>query len=385
MEATLAKLNRTAATALGAAIAASLVLAIVRVVMGGSPDELLLAAVAIVAAAGGIVLLALAYTGRMRADWATIAASAPVTYLVLSTAPRSASFEAWPVARLILALSCAAAYLWLALPMGRRIQYGVCCATMGVAAVFFTLWEPPPPKPVPIAKHLALLEAEVLQAMPGWTAKSQPMPAEVEKALGADEYLNLELTAPAGDYRVLVFITYNASAMSQVPHVPWVCMTQAGYRLKDMRQDDLPIAAIPGKEIEANVMLFEGGEGHQAARALMIQYFNVGGTYAWNRQVARFLATSGSLGQKGSFLSQTQVAVWLSPGSTEDPSEKTSRAYRIATEFVNVLVPLLEREYYPNLSGAEPASPRNKTIGDAPLFPGNYPANIGVFAQSCPK
>jgi hypothetical protein len=87
----------------------------------------------------------------------------------------------------------------------------------------------------------------------------------------------------------------------------------------------------------------------------MFQYFNVGGVYTYNREWTRVLATSGSIGQQGSFLSQTQVAIWLPPGDKEDPMAKNSAAYRMGLEFLNVLVPLLEREHYPNLGhGATP-------------------------------
>jgi hypothetical protein len=84
----------------------------------------------------------------------------------------------------------------------------------------------------------------------------------------------------------------------------------------------------------------------------MFQYFRVGDTYTWNRQIARFLATTGSLG-RGSFLSQTQVAIWLAPGDTQDPMDKSSPAYRLGLQILDLLVPLLERGYYPDLRGPE--------------------------------
>jgi hypothetical protein len=127
-------------------------------------------------------------------------------------------------------------------------------------------------------------------------------------------------------------------------------MAQAGYRIVgDVRQDEVPITAIPGMEIQPNVILFEGDEGRGRVRALMFQYFNVGHNYTWSREIARFLATTGSLGRAGSYLSQTQVAIWLPPGNKEDPMAKNSAAYRIGLEFLNILVPLLERDHYPNL------------------------------------
>ncbi|MBE3096629.1 MAG: hypothetical protein IMZ44_05805 [Planctomycetes bacterium] len=281
------------------------------------------------------------------------AAAAPAACAVLCAAPEAVSQESVPMARLAVLVAAAVAWLVVARPLPGRLQYGVCVACLAVAALFFTWWEPPPPKAVPIARPLALLEKELMAKLPGWTGQDRRMPKAIEGQVGADEYLNLDLTPPAGARSVTVYITYNANAMSQIPHVPWVCMTQAGYKLVEIRQDGMAIAGVAGREIQPNVILFEGGSGRERARALMFQYFRVGETYTWSRQLARFLATTGSLGGAGSFLSQTQVAVWLAPDDTRDPLDKNSPAYRLGLQVLDLLVPLLERGYYPDLRGPE--------------------------------
>ena len=281
------------------------------------------------------------------------AAAAPAACAVLCAAPEAVSQEWVPVARLAVLVAAAAAWLVVARPLPGRLQYGVCVACLAVAALFFTWWEPPPPKAVPIARPLALLEKELLAKLPGWTGADRRMPKAIEGQVGADEYLNLDLTPPGGGAHVTVYVTYNANAMSQIPHVPWVCMTQAGYQLAEIRQDGVAIAGVAGREIQPNVILFEGGSGRERARALMFQYFRVGETYTWSRQLARFLATTGSLGGAGSFLSQTQVAVWLEPGEGGDPLDKNSPAYRLGLQVLDRLVPLLERGYYPDLKRPE--------------------------------
>jgi hypothetical protein len=315
-------------------------------------------------AAMGAGLFAGIGIGRRREGYLPAVGIVPVAYAILVAAPQAASLEAWPILRLGVALAAAVAYLPVVLPLVGRLQYAVGCGVLAVGAGFFTFWEPPPPKPVPIAKPLAVLEANVLkqmnlarqqQKLPGeWTGQHQVLSKDVETVLGADEYLNLPLQLSGSQYQALVFITYNANAMTNVPHVPWVCMTQSGFNLVGIRQDDVPIASMPGLEIQPNVILFEGDEGRGKVRALMFQYFNVGGTYTWSREIARYLATTGSLGRSGSYLSQTQVAIWLPPQDAEDPMAKNSPAYRLGLEFLNVLVPLLEREHYPNLHGDSP-------------------------------
>ena len=210
------------------------------------------------------------------------------------------------------------------------------------------LWVPPPPKPVPIARPLLSLESELTGMLPGWKGKDQRLTPDVEGQVKADEYLNMDLTPPTGNSHVRVYITYNANAMSNIPHVPWVCMENAGYNLLSSRQDGVVISSVKGKEIPPNVLLFDGGPSNRSGRTLMFHYFRVGESYTWNRQLARFRATTGSLG-RGSFLSQTQVIVWPDPNDPEDPMDKGSQAYRTGVQILDLLVPLLEREYYPDL------------------------------------
>ena len=344
-----ATIRRGWAWVAAAMLVVALVLALVDALSGASAS--VLAWLGVAAAAVGAVLLVLATRERPWSAWALVAAMVPVAYLVLSTAPVAVTREALPVARLLVALASVGAYMAAAAPLASRGMYGVGCACLGVGAVFFLVWEPPPPKPVPIRQPLVALKDKLLARMPGWKGEHTRLPEATEKVLGADEYLNLALKSPDGEYQVLVFVTYNANAMSNIPHVPWVCMTQAGFRLVTIRQDDLQHPSKQGKEVRVNALYFEPGEDMGRQRALMFQYFNVGGTYEWNRQLARIMATSGAIGRRGSYLSQTQVAVWFPPSEAGDPLAKDGAAYQIGLKFLSVLIPLLENEHYPDLAG----------------------------------
>jgi hypothetical protein len=303
------------------------------------------------AAVVGMGLLIFAATNRPKSPWGAVAAVAPIIYLVLSAAWMAVSRETVPVLRLAAASGAMAAYGGVVFPLSGRLKYGVCCACLGMLALFFGLWEPPLPKPIPIRKPLGTMEAVLLNALPGWTGHHKRLDEATEKSLGADEYLNLELKPPEGDYAVTIFVTYNANAMSKVPHVPWVCMVQSGFRKVSMRQDELTLERMPGREIKPNVLLFDPPEGMGRTRALIFHYFNVGGVYTWNREWTRVLATSGSL--TGSYLSQTQIVVYFEPREGEDPTAKGSKPYQRGLEMLNLVAPLLEKEYYPSLNEAE--------------------------------
>lgn len=306
------------------------------------------------AAAVAGVLLVVAWREPRVGPWAAAAAAVPIVYLILDAATPAVSLELLPSVRFLAALAALGPYLVLARPLAGRMAYGLGVGCLAVAAGFFLLWEPPPPTPVPIAKSLDTLGARLVAKMPGWTFESTRLPPDIEASLGADEYANLKLKSPDGQVAVTVFVTYNANAMSNIPHVPWVCMTQAGYRLVQAKQDDVMLTSLPGREIKPNVLLFEpeNKAGRGDAQSLMFQYFNVGGTYEADRTVARFIATSGSLGQTGSYISQTQVAVPVMAAG-DDPLGRNSAAYQIGVKFLNAIVPLLEGEYYPNLHGTE--------------------------------
>jgi hypothetical protein len=304
------------------------------------------------AAALGAGLLIYAATKRPRSAWAAVAATAPIIYLVLSTAWMAVSRETVPVLRLAASLGAMAAYVGVARPMSGRLQYGVCCACLGTLAVFFGLWEPPLPKPIGIRKPLITLadtKGPLMTALPGWTGHDKRLDKAVEDTLGADQYLNLELKPPDGSYGVTIFITYNANAMTKIPHVPWVCMVQSGFRIVSQRQDELALERLPGREIKPNVILFDPPEGMGRTRAMIFHYFNVGGVYTWNREWTRVLATSGSL--TGSYLSQTQIVVYFEPREGEDPTAKGSRPYQVGLGMLNLVAPLLEKDYYPSLRG----------------------------------
>jgi len=305
------------------------------------------------AGAAGAVVAVLLGARLLRSPWVLVAAGAPVVYLVLSTAPKAVSLDAMPVVRLVVSLAVLVVYLVAAVPLGHLPQYGLCCTAVGVAAVFFLAWEPPPPKPVQIARPLIGLRDDLLANMPGWTGEHQELDSAIEDVLGADAYLNLSLSSQDSPYRVQVFVAYNANAMTNIPHVPWVCMTQAGYRIVEKRKDDVPHPAKSGKELKANVILFRPSQGMPPTGALMFQYFNIGGTYEVERSLARIRATSGAIGRKGSYLTQTQVSVFLPMTEAKDAMERSSQPYTLGRTFLETLIPLLEQRYYPDLGGSE--------------------------------
>jgi len=312
-----------------------------------------LLAVGVVAAAliaGGGLVAGVVLPGQRNGWWGL--AVVPLTYILMYTSSRVflGEIQAWAVAALAASLAAGAGYGFVVRRLGARVQYGQCLGTLAVVALFLQVWEPPPPRPVPIRQSLV---QHFPRTLAGWRGMHDVLDKATEEQLGADEYLNLQLVSPENDRDAGVFITYNANAKSKVPHVPWVCMENAGYIKKRGEVRDVIIDGLGKREIQVNVLFFEPKPGITRAPALMVQYFNVGGTYETSRELAIWFGAMGSRGQEGSYLSQTQVTVWLKPDETEAPMAKDSPAYRQALVLLNEIVPLLEKEYYPDLGGAQ--------------------------------
>jgi hypothetical protein len=254
--------------------------------------------------------------------------------------------EPLDVVTFLVAAGAAAVYGRILWGVRDRFQYGACLGALGTVAVFFQFWEPPPPKPLPIRQSL---ERQFPRELGTWRGEFVRLDETTEKYLAADDYLNLRLRDGATGRAAMVFVTYSANAMSNVPHVPWVCMTQAGFLLKRSDQRDVILRPLGNKEVSVNVLYFEPKEGVEGPPALMLQYFNVGHRYTTSREAARWLATMGSL--RGSYLSQTQVAVWLEEGEKGDPFAKDGPVYGTALALLEQVAVILEREFYPDLEG----------------------------------
>ena len=357
MESTLENPGRTPLLAAMALFALVLALAAHEALALGSAP--VFAWVGVGAAAAGVALLAVARAREDLAPWLIAAAVLPLVYLVFYMGERAITGHLLALARLAAGLGAAAAWLALARRLPGRVQYAACVAALGGAAVFFQLWEPPAPVPVPIARSLVATFPRTIpvtfqgRTVAVWKGKQVELTSDVVNKLKADEYLNLSLEETTRHYQGMVFVTYNANAMSNIPHVPWVCMTQSGYEIAGQRKEEVGIESLPTLTVPVNVMLFTRDAGGRQERALMFQYFNVGHSYTIDRQIARFLATTGSIGEKGSYLSQTQVVLYLGPNDTANPLAKDSLPYQLGVGLLNAVVPLLEKDYYPDLGGSK--------------------------------
>lgn len=160
-------------------------------------DQPVFAWLGVGAAAIGMGLLVLASRGAA-APWLVGVAVLPTIYLLFYMGGKAITLDNLPIARLVVGVAVAGAYLAAAWSLPERVQYASCVAALGGAALFFQFWEPPAPTPVPIARSLV---DHFPRALGPWKGEHQVLPEHVEKALGADEYLNLQLESADGKHR----------------------------------------------------------------------------------------------------------------------------------------------------------------------------------------
>ncbi|GAI20658.1 unnamed protein product, partial [marine sediment metagenome] len=255
---------------------------------------------------------------------------------------------------------------------------GIAIAILLVTGAGFSVYSPKT-QMVPLRKRLRDFPTEFA----GYNWEFQPLSEEMEKAVGADEYLNLvygKTVYKSGrayyEPRASVYATYNGKGAGQIPHVPWVCMEAGGYKKLGEAQTEVRIPRLEGQAVPASALkqrpwmclvsvgptlfissptkgiplnLLEFEHPGTGKRALMFQYFNVGGYYTPSRQVARFQAW-----WQRSYLAQVQISVWLTDeeamrlpplGSRSGTSGtvRESRAYEELMQLLKFVAPELEK------------------------------------------
>jgi hypothetical protein len=239
----------------------------------------------------------------------------------------------------------------------RTAILAVMSAVMLLAATSCTKSTPPNASAKPLSTLEQALPAQLNAALkkhglPGtWTGDSVPLPKEDETALHADDYLNLKLVPPFGGDDVQVCVVYYRKARSrEAARLPPSILPGAGFKRVGGQARDVAIGDAPGKTVLMSVVLVEKADPPQ--KVIVFHYYNAGGTYRHSLEVPHIISTYTPVPAE-SFLSQTIIIIPVSPLSTGNPLSKDSDAYRRGTEVLNALVPLLEKDYYPDVGKAK--------------------------------
>lgn len=130
----------------------------------------------------------------------------------------------------------------------------------------------------PQRASLRLFPAE----LDAWQARETALPLEVERALGLDDYVLADYTAPGGE-RVNFYVAYYGSQRKGLsPHSPQVCIPGGGWVISDLRTVDFALA--DGTPLTAmRVLIDRAGE-----RALVYYWFEQRGHRLTNEYVMKW-------------------------------------------------------------------------------------------------
>lgn len=235
-----------------------------------------------------------------------------------------------------------------------RPSFLLCAATLAVAAIgislmpYFKVWLEK--EPIAIKKSLSELSNEDFG--PFTVIKQVKIESQdIIDSLGTDDYTQLILqdteAEPGSPSAVLMlFITYYGKA-DVVPHVPEECYTGGGYR-KDVSDaiyfrldgDDGSKIKIPGRYVtfkRANSTMSISETSFP-----VLYLFSVNRGYANTRTQARYMLGKNIRGKHSYFCKVEMVF-----NQSRNPPQRED-AVKTCDKLLEVLLPVLERDYWPD-------------------------------------
>ncbi len=212
-------------------------------------------------------------------------------------------------------------------------------------------------EPLPLKKSLDLLAEDTLTPYKV-VSKRKIENIEIIKNLGTQDYIEwvLEDTDPTTDpgkiaiSKYFLFITYY-DLPDRVPHVPEECFAGVGYQRLASESIMLEITKDGGKQkIPARHLVFADTKSNSWDRNpkfSVLYLFNVNGQYVNSREDAR-LALNKNIFGKSSYFCKVEW-YFLDPSTGAKCYPQQEQIVRASQKLLSVILPILEREYWPSL------------------------------------
>ena len=236
----------------------------------------------------------------------------------------------------------------------RQPAFLICTAVLALAGVGISLATQRlglylKKEPLPLRKALDAIEEGKLA--PYKVSAKVPIENEdILRSLGTRDYIQWVLEDPREPAqspvrKMLLFITYYRQP-DRVPHVPEECYTGGGYQRLATNAVSFRIRASGDlREIPGRYLLFDQVSpdvSGSVARFPILYLFCVNGEYAGNRDEAR-LALNRNLLRQHAYFSKIELAFHQSAAA---PTREAATA--AGEKLLTVLLPLLEREHWPD-------------------------------------
>jgi exosortase D (VPLPA-CTERM-specific) len=177
-----------------------------------------------------------------------------------------------------------------------------------------------------------------LRLFPGelesWRANEGALPADVERALGLEDYVLADYAGPQGE-RVNLYVAYYASQRKGVsPHSPQVCIPGGGWVISDLRTLHFPLAdATPLEAVRA--VIDRGGE-----RALVYYWFDQRGHRLANEYAMKWHLLRDAVVRNRTDGALVRVMTGVAPNEPlQAADERLVRFVRLAAPRLRAFVP----------------------------------------------
>lgn len=215
-------------------------------------------------------------------------------------------------------------------------------------------------QPIPLRKPLTLLDKHRLSPLEFY--RSSDLPPEIIETLGTSSFISWVFRdhrySPSDPLHwVHVFVTYYTGQQLQVEHVPDVCYLGAGYQIAREENGEFDVPALAGlgyqdTRVPYRALTFTKHTLDGTLSPTVVYLFNANGVFVPTRNEARVrLALPGRYG----YFSKVEITFGHSQAV---PSRE--EAIRAAGDVLNLLLPVLVSEHWPDWEAAEEQARRQQ-------------------------
>jgi EpsI family protein len=194
---------------------------------------------------------------------------------------------------------------------------------------------------LPLQKPLS----ELPLTLGDWKGKEVPLDEAVVEASGTDDRVNRLYYNRRARQALTLYVCYYGKPRTMAGHYPERCYTSTGWEMKLDRIETLRTTDArghPGHPVVVNQ--FEKGP----KKITVISFYDVGGSYTADRDLARRKSHRAITTHNRNYLAQ----VWI----TIDGHPPSDHVFRVVGDFLNQLLPMLER-HLPSAEGNRTRAP----------------------------
>ncbi len=216
--------------------------------------------------------------------------------------------------------------------------------------------------PIPLRKKLDELDQSKLFP-PYKLVHASVIKGEMLDTLGTDQYISWMLrdNSSNGPEQVAsLFVTYYTGKPDQVPHVPDVCYAAGGYPPEEAIFREVPIPALGADfTIPVKVLIIKESSLLGRGNRVVMYTFHVNGQFAADRRDVQSVLSNPL--DRYAYFSKLEVTF-----GTQEQLPPRDAAIRAGERLLQVVVPVLLKEHWPDWEAATRAATQPASAPPAP-------------------